>query len=70
MATPPTTVTGGRPSLHQAPSGEKLPRDNQPLHNVITKQQLPQVVYPPPYQQLGSTATVQYVVSSPIGLLD
>ena len=68
MATPPTAVTVGSPSVHQVPPGEKLPCDNQQLHNAMILQQLPQVVHPPPYQQLGSTATVQYVVSSTINL--
>ena len=68
MATPPTAVTVGSPSVHQALPGEKLHHDNQPLNNVMTQQKPPQVVYPSPYQQLGSTATVQYVVSSPINL--
>ena len=69
MATPPTAVTVvSQPSVHQVPPGKRLPCDNQQLHNVMIQQQLPQVVHPPPYQQLGSTATVQYVVSSTINL--
>ena len=68
MATPPTAVTVGSRSVHQVAPGEKLLHNNQQLHNVMIQQQHPQVVRPPPYQQLGSTSTVQYVVSSTIDL--
>ena len=69
MAAPPIAVTFDSPSVHQVPPGEKLSRNTQQQH--MMQRVLPQtaghpqlgVVYPPPYQELGSVAAVQYVVS-------